>query len=283
MALNKVEICGVNTSRLPVLTNEEKELLFEKIKKGDKEARELYIKGNLRLVLSVIKRFSGSNENADDLFQIGCIGLIKAIDHFNLEFDVKFSTYAVPMILGEIKRFMRDDGMIKISRTMKENGWKVKLAAQRLGQELGRQATVDEIAAATELEPEEIAVAIEANRDVDSIYRPVYQPEGKEIYLIDQVVAGENASVGYVSRTAAVRGNTGEADSGVDAEKEKVINHVLLEQLLGTLEEKERRLITLRYYEDKTQTQVAAELGISQVQVSRLEKKILLRLRQEVE
>ena len=141
---------------------------------------------------------------------------------------------------------------------------------------------MDEIAAATELEPEEIAVAIEANRDVDSIYRPVYQPEGKEIYLIDQVVAGENASVGYVSRTAAVRGNTGEADSGVDAEKEKVINHVLLEQLLGTLEEKERRLITLRYYEDKTQTQVAAELGISQVQVSRLEKKILLRLRQEV-
>ena len=191
MPVYKVEICGVNTSKLPLLSNEEKEELFRRILKGDREAREQYIKGNLRLVLSVIQRFSGSRENVDDLFQIGCIGLIKAIDHFNLEFDVKFSTYAVPMIMGEIKRFMRDDGMIKISRTMKENGWKVKLAAQRLGQELGRQATVDEIAAATELEPEEIAVAIEANRDVDSIYRPVYQPEGKEIYLIDQVVAGE--------------------------------------------------------------------------------------------
>ena len=258
-------------------------VLIERAQAGEKEARKVLIEQNLGLVHHIVKRFTGRGIEAEDLFQIGCIGLIKAIDHFNLEFDVKFSTYAVPMILGEIKRFMRDDGMIKISRTMKENGWKVKLAAQRLGQELGRQATVDEIAAATEMEPEEIAVAIEANRDVDSIYRPVYQPEGKEIYLIDQVVAGENSSVGYVSRTAAVRGNAGEADSGMDAEKEKVINHVLLEQLLRTLEEKERRLITLRYYEDKTQTQVAAELGISQVQVSRLEKKILLRLRQEVE
>ena len=246
--------------------------LLKKARAGDRHARDQMVEENVGLVWNIVKRFNGRGYDPEDLFQIGCIGLIKAIDHFNLEFDVKFSTYAVPMIMGEIKRFMRDDGMIKISRTMKENGWKVKLAAQRLGQELGRQATVDEIAAATELEPEEIAVA----------YRPVYQPEGKEIYLIDQVVAGENASVGYVSRTAVVRGNSGEADSGVDAEKEKVINHVLLEQLLGTLEEKERRLITLRYYEDKTQTQVAAELGISQVQVSRLEKKILLRLRQEV-
>ena len=256
--------------------------LLKKARAGDRHARDQMVEENVGLVWNIVKRFNGRGYDPEDLFQIGCIGLIKAIDHFNLEFDVKFSTYAVPMIMGEIKRFMRDDGMIKISRTMKENGWKVKLAAQRLGQELGRQATVDEIAAATELEPEEIAVAIEANRDVDYIYLPVYQPEGKEIYLIDQVVAGENASVGYVSRTAVVRGNSGEADSGVDAEKEKVINHVLLEQLLGTLEEKERRLITLRYYEDKTQTQVAAELGISQVQVSRLEKKILLRLRQEV-
>ena len=256
--------------------------LIDRAHHGDERARAQLVEQNMGLVWSIVRRFSGRGTENEDLFQIGAIGLMKAIDKFDCSFEVRFSTYAVPMIMGEIKRFMRDDGMIKISRTMKENGWKVKLAAQRLGQELGRQATVDEIAAATELEPEEIAVAIEANRDVDSIYRPVYQPEGKEIYLIEQVVAGENASVGYVSRTAAVRGNTGEADSGVDAEKEKVINHVLLEQLLGTLEEKERRLITLRYYEDKTQTQVAAELGISQVQVSRLEKKILLRLRQEV-
>ena len=199
--------------------------IIERAQNGSKEDMTKLIEDNSRLVWSIVRRFNGRGYDPEDLFQIGCIGLIKAIDHFNLEFDVKFSTYAVPMIMGEIKRFMRDDGMIKISRTMKENGWKVKLAAQRLGQELGRQATVDEIAAATELEPEEIAVAIEANRDVDSIYRPVYQPEGKEIYLIDQVVAGENASVGYVSRTAVVRGNSGEADSGVDAEKEKENKH----------------------------------------------------------
>lgn len=257
--------------------------LLKKARAGDRQARDRMVEENVGLVWNIVKRFNGRGYDPEDLFQIGCIGLIKSIDHFNLDFEVRFSTYAVPMIMGEIKRFMRDDGMIKISRTMKENGWKIKVAAQRLGQELGRQATVDEIAAATELAPEEIAVAIEANRDVDSIYRPVYQPEGKEICLIDQVVAGENASVGYVSRTAVARANTGETDSGVDAEKEHVINHVLLEQLLDTLSDKERKLIRLRYYEDMTQTQVAAELGISQVQVRPAwKRKFCFRLRQQL-
>ena len=188
MALNKVEICGVNTSRLPVLTNEEKELLFEKIKKGDKEARELYIKGNLRLVLSVIKRFSGSNENADDLFQIGCIGLMKAIDKFDVSLQLAFSTYAVPMITGEIRRFLRDDGMVKVSRTLKENGYKIRRAGEMLTRELGREPTMEELVEAAGLEHEEIVLALEANREVASIYQPVYERDGEELLLIDQMV-----------------------------------------------------------------------------------------------
>lgn len=253
--------------------------LIKRARAGDREARNQVVEENVGLVWNIVKRFHGRGYDPEDLFQVGCIGLIKSIDHFDFHYDVKFSTYAVPMILGEIKRFLRDDGMIKISRTMKENGWKIKLAAQKLNQELGRQATVDEIAAATELEPEEIAMAIEANREVESIYRPMYQPEGKEIYLIDQVIRGENGSLGYVPRASVASGKNGETDSGMDAEKEKVLNRVLLEQLLKKLEEKERRLIELRYFHDMTQTEVAKELGISQVQVSRLEKKILNRLR----
>lgn len=253
--------------------------LIKKARAGDREARNRLVEENVGLVWSIVRRFNGRGYDPEDLFQIGCIGLIKSIDHFDLRFDVKFSTYAVPMIMGEIKRFLRDDGMIKISRTMKENGWKIKQAAQRLNQELGRQATVDEIAAATELEPEEIAVAIEANREVESIYRPVYQPEGKEVYLIDQVIRGDSSSVGYVPRLSVGSGKNGETDSGVDAEKERVLNRVLLEQLLKKLEVKERKLIELRYFQEMTQTEVAARLGISQVQVSRLEKKILKKLR----
>jgi RNA polymerase sporulation-specific sigma factor len=237
------------------------------------------VEENVGLVWNIVKRFRGRGYDPEDLFQIGCIGLIKSIDHFDLEYGVKFSTYAVPVILGEIKRFLRDDGLIKVSRTMKENGWKIQRVTQRLNQELGRQATVDEIAAATELEPEEIALAMEANREVESIYRPICQPQGKEICLIDQVLQGENGGVGYVSRISALMGKKGEMDSGVDREKERVLNKVLLEQLLKKLEVKERRLIELRYFQDMTQTEVAKELGVSQVQVSRLEKKILARLR----
>lgn len=253
--------------------------LVKKARTGDREARNQVVEENVGLVWNIVKRFNGRGYEAEDLFQIGCIGLIKAIDHFDLQYDVKFSTYAVPMIMGEIKRFLRDDGMIKVSRTIKENGWKVKRASQRLDQELGRCATIDEIAAATEMEPEEIVVALEANREVESIYRPVFQPEGKEVYMIDQVVRGSAGSLGYLPGSSLSPGKNGETDSGMDAEKEQVINRVLLEQLLKKLEEKERKLIELRYYQEKTQTEVARELGISQVQVSRLEKKILKRLR----
>lgn len=270
MALGKVEICGVNTSKLPVLKNEEKQALFEKIEQGDMQAREEYIRGNLRLVLSVIKRFSQSNENVDDLFQIGCIGLIKAIDKFDLQFGVRFSTYAVPMIQGEIKRFLRDDGMVKVSRTLKENGWKIKQAAEKLSQIYGREATLQEISAQTELTIEEIVMALDANVEVESIYKSVYQSDGNEIYLVDQVVENGAGCTAGVNR------------AGEDTEKEKILNHMLLEQLLGTLSETERQLIGMRYFQDKTQMEVAKCLGISQVQVSRMEKRILLRLRREV-
>lgn len=253
--------------------------LVKRARAGDREARNQVVEENVGLVWNMVKRFNGRGYDPEDLFQIGCIGLIKAIDHFDLRYDVKFSTYAVPMIMGEIKRFLRDDGMIKVSRTIKENGWKVKQAAQKLNQELGRSATIDEIAAATEMEPEEIVVAIEANSEVESIYRPLFQPEGKEVYLIDQVVSGINSSVGAMPGGSGGTGKGGEDASGVDVEKEKLLNRILLEQLLKKLETKERKLIELRYYQEMTQTEVAKELGISQVQVSRLEKKILKRLR----
>ena len=249
--------------------------LVKKARAGDREARNQVVEENVGLVWNIVKRFNGRGYEAEDLFQIGCIGLIKAIDHFDLRFDVKFSTYAVPMIMGEIKRFLRDDGMIKVSRSIKENSWRVKRTVQKLNQELGRAATLDEIAAAMELEPEEIVLAMEAGNEVESIYRPMYQPEGKEVYLIEQVVHGANSSVGRFSRSG--QSSAGEGQN--DAEKEKIVNKVLLEQLLKKLEAKERHLIEMRYYQEKTQTEVAREMGISQVQVSRLEKKILKRLR----
>lgn len=270
MAQYKVEICGVNTSKLPLLTEDEKEQLFKEIAKGNKEARDTYIKGNLRLVLSIIQRFTNSNENIDDLFQIGCIGLIKAIDKFDLNFGVRFSTYAVPMIQGEIKRFLRDDGMVKVSRTLKENGWKIKQAAERLSQLYGRDATLQELSAETELSVEDIVMALDANVEVESIYKSVYQSDGNEIYLVDQVVGDGTGCTAGLNRASE------------DSEKEKILNHMLLEQLMGTLSETERQLIQMRYFQDKTQVEVAKSLGISQVQVSRMEKRILLRLRREV-
>ena len=253
--------------------------LIKKARAGDRQARNQVVEENVGLVWNMVKRFHGRGYDPEDLFQIGCIGLIKAIDNFDLNYNVKFSTYAVPLIIGEIKRFLRDDGMIKVSRTIKENGWKVERAARQLSQELGRSATVDEIAAATELAPEEIVVAIEANREVDSIYRPVFQPEGKEVCLIDQVMGEAGGNPGYVSSLAGGGSVGGGQSSGGDLEKDKIINHLLLEQLLGQLAPRERQLIEFRYYQEMTQTEIADKMGISQVQVSRLEKKILARLR----
>ena len=257
---------------------EETALLIERSQAGDKEARERLIEENLGLVRHIVKRFVGRGYDMEDLFQIGCIGLMKAIDKFDLHYEVRFSTYAVPMIQGEIKRFLRDDGMVKVSRTLKENGWKVKQAAERLSQELGRDASLQELSEATKLSVEDIVLAMDANVEVESIYKSVYQSDGNEIYLVDQVVGGSGGMNYSGVGRASVGGNSG----CEDAEKEKVLNHMLLEQLLELLDDKERELIRMRYFQDKTQVEVAKHMGISQVQVSRMEKRILLQLREEV-
>ncbi len=257
---------------------EETAVLIERSQAGDKAARETLIEENLGLVRHIVKRFAGRGYDMEDLFQIGCIGLMKAIDKFDLQYEVRFSTYAVPMIQGEIKRFLRDDGMVKVSRTLKENGWKIKQASERLSQELGREATLQELAQATGLEVEEIVMALDANVEVESIYKSVYQSDGNEIYLVDQVVSGSGGN-GYASMGCTMVNTSGACE---DAEKEKVLNHMLLEQLLGRLNDRERELIRMRYFQDKTQVEVAKCLGISQVQVSRMEKRILLQMRQEV-
>ncbi len=254
---------------------EETALLIERSQAGDKEAREKLIEENLGLVRHIVKRFLDRGYDAEDLFQIGCIGLMKAIDKFDLSFDVKFSTYAVPMIQGEIKRFLRDDGMVKVSRTLKENGWKIRQAAEKLAHLLGRDATLNELSNETGLSKEDIVMALDANVEVESIYKSVYQSDGNEIYLVDQVV-GEAGGVGRSVLEGSLRGNNGSCE---DTEKEKLLNHMLLEQLLDGLDTKERELIDLRYFQDKTQVEVAKRLGISQVQVSRMEKKILINLR----
>ena len=236
---------------------EETAVLIERSQAGDKAAREVLIEENLGLVRHIVKRFTGRGYDVEDLFQIGCIGLIKAIDKFDLNFGVRFSTYAVPMIQGEIKRFLRDDGMVKVSRTLKENGWKIKQAAERLSQLYGRDATLQELSAETELEIEDIVMALDANVEVESIYKSVYQSDGNEIYLVDKLPEKKD-------------------------DNEKLLNHMLLEQLIGELGEEERLLIRLRYFQDKTQVEVAKNLGISQVQVSRMEKKILVRMREKL-
>lgn len=232
-------------------------VLIARSQAGDKDAREVLIEKNLGLVHHIVKRFLGRGYDADDLFQIGSIGLMKAIDKFDLTYEVKFSTYAVPMISGEIKRFLRDDGMVKVSRTLKENGWKIKQAAERIMHERGRDATLEEISVATELSREDIVMAMEANVEVESIYKSVYQSEGNEIYLVDKLPEKRD-------------------------DNEKLLNHMMLEQLLGELKEEERKLIKLRYFQDKTQVEVAKRLGISQVQVSRMEKRILVQMRESL-
>lgn len=238
----------------------ERVALIELAHKGDKEARDKLVQENVGLIWSIVRRFGNRGYEMEDLFQIGCIGLIKAIDKFDNSYEVKFSTYAVPLIMGEIKRFMRDDGMVKVSRTVKENGWKASRASAKLAQELGRDPTLEEIAKETELSKEEIVVAMEANVDVESIYKSVYQNDGSEIYLLDQL----------------------ESKATSNDAVEKVINNMVLEQLLQELDDVEREIIMMRYFQEKTQTEIAALLGISQVQVSRMEKKILLRMRKKL-
>lgn len=249
---------------------EETSVLIAKSQDGDKEAREVLIEKNLGLVHHIVRRFVGRGYDAEDLFQIGVIGLIKSIDKFDLSLGLKFSTYAVPMISGEIKRFLRDDGPLKVSRTLKENAMKVANARRHLQNSLGREPVMQEICDATELSPEEIVLAMEATRDVESIYAAVYQDDGSELYLVDRVADCGNGCIGTLHGGAE------------DYEKEKLLNHILLKQLLEELPDRERMLINLRYFQNRTQVEVAGILGISQVQVSRLEKKILLQMRHRI-
>lgn len=232
---------------------------IRKAQEGDKSARERVINENVGLVWSIVRRFLGRGQEAEDLFQIGVIGLMKAVDKFDLTYDVMFSTYAVPMISGEIKRYLRDNNsLIKMSRSIKENGWKIKAAKERLSFELGRDATLEELAAATELSVEDVVTALEAGSEIESIYKTVYQGDGNEIYLVDRIREEKN-------------------------EAENLINRMTVEQLLANLNKEEQQLIISRYFENKTQTETAKLLGISQVQVSRLEKKILLKMRKNMQ
>ena len=253
--MHKVEICGVDTSKLPVLKNEQMRALFVQYQAGDQAAREQLIYSNLRLVLSVLQRFPNRGENADDLFQVGCIGLIKAIDNFDLGHEVKFSTYAVPMIIGEIKRFLRDDGILKVSRSIKENQYKICKMREELEKKLGREPDLRELSDAMNMPMEELAMTLESAAEVDSIYKTVYQGDGTDLQLVDRLPEKEDRH-------------------------EKLLNRIFLEEILEKLEGEEKRLIVFRYFQDMTQTEVAKKMGMSQVQISRMEKRILKKLRE---
>lgn len=254
MALNKVEICGVNTAKLPILTQEEKDALFVRIKAGDMEAREIFIKGNLRLVLSVIKRFGGSNENADDLFQIGCIGLIKSIDNFDPTLNVKFSTYAVPMIIGEIRRYLRDNNSIRVSRSLRDTAYKAIYAREGYMKKNLKEPTINEIAEEIGISKEDIVYAMDAIQTPVSLYDPVYTEGGDTLYVMDQISDKKN-------------------------KEENWVETISLREAIDRLGEREKHIIELRFYEGKTQMEVAREVGISQAQVSRLEKSALKAMR----
>ena len=257
MYYNKVEICGVNTSKLKTLTDEEKRDLLERSQKGDEQARQKLIYGNLRLVLSIIQRFTNRNENLDDLFQVGCIGLIKAVDNFNLELDVKFSTYAVPMIIGEIRRYLRDNNSIRISRSTRDMAYRSLQAREELIAEKEREPTAEEIAAKIG-EPREVVVrAMEAIIEPISLYEPVYSENGDSLYVMDQL------------------SDTGSSD-------EMWLESIALRDAMRTLNERERKIINMRFYKNKTQVEIAEEIGISQAQVSRLEKGALERIRKQI-
>ena len=254
MAAYKVEICGVNTSKLPILSQKEKEQLMIKIKEGDEAAREKYIKGNLRLVLSVVQRFSASGENLDDLFQIGCIGLIKAIDNFDLEQQVKFSTYAVPMIIGEIRRFLRDNSQIRVSRSLRDTAYKAIYAKERLMKEKQKEPTINEIATEIGVDKEDIVFALDAIQSPVSLYEPVYCDGGDTLYVMDQI-----------SDTKSVEDNW--------------VSNLALRDAIDRMGEREKEIIRLRFFAGKTQMEVAKEINISQAQVSRLEKNALKTMR----
>lgn len=250
MAQGKVEICGVNTAKLPLLKSSEQEAFFTRIKQGDEDARQQYIEGNLRLVLSVIRRFSNSNENVDDLFQIGCIGLIKAIDNFNTAMMVKFSTYAVPMIQGEIRRYLRDAGSIRVSRSLKDTAYKAIYAREHMTRKNAKEPTINEIAEEIGISPEDILYALDAIQSPMSLYDPVYTDGGDTLYVMDQVSDKKN-------------------------KEELWVENISLGEAMKKLSPREKEIINLRFFEGKTQMEVADMIDISQAQVSRLEKNAL--------
>ena len=257
MYYNKVEICGVNTSTLKVLTDEEKRSLLLKVKQGDENARQELIYGNLRLVLSIVQRFTSRKENLDDLFQVGCIGLCKAVDNFNVELDVKFSTYAVPMIIGEIRRYLRDNNSIRISRSVRDLAYRALQAREDLTKEKSEEPTVEEIAKHLNEKKETVVHALEAIIEPISLYEPIFTEGGDSIYVLDQI-------------------------SDSSSSDEIWLENIVLREAIHRLSERERKIIYMRYYMNKTQMEIASEIGISQAQVSRLEKAALKQMKAQI-
>lgn len=252
--INRVEIANVNTSKLQVLTQKETKELFEKMNAGDMEAREKLINGNLRLVLSVIQRFCGRGENADDLFQVGCVGLIKAIDNFDTSLDIQLSTYGVPMIIGEIRRYLRDNNMVRVSRSVRDLAYKVLQAKEKLSRETGKEPTIEEIAKELEVEREEVVLSLDAIQDPVSLQEPVYNDGADSLYIMDQVKDKKNTD-------------------------ELWAENITMNEALKRLNDKERMIIDKRFFLGRTQMEVADEIGISQAQVSRLEKTAIEHMR----
>ena len=257
MAGYKVEICGVNTSDLPLLKPAQSKELLSKIKSGDTQARETFIKGNLRLVLSIVQRFNQSGENLDDLFQIGCIGMIKAIDNFDINLQVRFSTYAVPMIIGELRRYLRDNTALRVSRSIRDTAYKALKKRTELMDELSREPKLGEIAKALDMKEEDVAFALEAIQDPVSLYEPVYHDDGDALFVMDQIRDDKDGD-------------------------EKWLDSIAISNGLNSLADRERRIIELRFFHGRTQMEVAEEIGISQAQVSRLEKNALKSMRKYV-
>ena len=253
----KVEICGVNTSKLKVLKNEETMELLRRTKAGDQKAREELISGNLRLVLSVIQKFAGRGENVDDLFQVGCIGLIKAVDNFNIDLDVRFSTYGVPMIVGEIRRYLRDNSALRVSRSMRDTAYKVLQAKEQYLSEHQKEPTIDEISKILGLRREDVVTALDAIMDPVSLFEPVYSDGGDALCVMDQVRDAKNTDDSWLERIA-------------------------LKEAISRLGERERKILAMRFFQGKTQMEVSAEVGISQAQVSRLEKNAINQIRKDL-
>ncbi len=254
---NKVEICGVNTARLKVLKSDEMQALLLRVKAGDMQARDELIRGNLRLVLSVIQKFTNRGENVDDLFQVGCIGLIKAIDNFDVGLNVKFSTYGVPMIVGEIRRYLRDNSAIRVSRSMRDTAYKVLQAKEAYLAQHQKEPTVEEIAAILGIRREDVVFALDAILEPISLYEPIYSDSGDTVCVMDQVRDTKNTDERWMERIA-------------------------LKEAVGHLTERERKILSMRFFQGKTQMEVSSEIGISQAQVSRLEKNALRQIRKEL-